>query len=263
MPTFAQPWNGLGDVYAGMGRSDEALKAYQKAIELNKQYVTPWIRLAVLYTKQERYREAIRAYQQALALDARNSAIWNELGIIQIKSDALDEAAGAFSKAIELDRGCGWAYSNLAYTYTLQGEYKQTISLLLRSIDLLEADKDKAVSWNRLADAYRLLNDYDNAIAAYQMADQLNLGNRAARQSGATIVEHGTVAKAEAEPAPVEAPAPALAEPAPAEEIAHKALPHPQPTAAVTADQQVTKPLRSAASSKTSNAPAWIFEFSS
>ena len=225
MPTFAQPWNGLGDVYAGMGRSDEALKAYHKAIELNKQYVTPWIRLAVLYTKQERYRDAIRAYQRALALDARNSAIWNELGIIQIKSDALDEAAGAFSKAIELDRGCGWAYSNLAYTYTLQGEYKQTISLLLRSIDLLEADKDKAVSWNRLADVYRLLNDYDNAIAAYQMADQLNLGNRAARQSEAIIVEQSTVAKAEAEPAPVEAPAAVLAEHGPAEEIAHQDLP--------------------------------------
>ena len=65
------------------------MKAYQKAIELNKQYVTPWIQLGVLFTKQERYREAVRAYQRALALDPKNSALWNELGMIYVKSEAL------------------------------------------------------------------------------------------------------------------------------------------------------------------------------
>src|SRR5512140_1479622 len=176
MPSFAQPWNGLGDVYANMGRSDEAMKAYHQSIDLNKQYITPWLRLGVLYTRQERYREAARAYQRALALDVRNATAWNELGNVYLKTEALTEATEAFSKAIELDRGFGWAYSNLAYTYTLQGKYRETVSLLLRSIELLERDEDKAVSWNRLASVYRLLDDYDNAIAAYQMADQLGLG---------------------------------------------------------------------------------------
>ncbi len=171
----------------------------------------------------------------------------------------MDEAAEAFSKAIELDRGYGWAYSNLAYTYMQQGKYKQTVSLLLRSIDLLQDDKDKAVSWNRLANVYRLLNDYDNAIAAYQMADQLDLGIRVARQSEATTVELGAVAEVEAE-THVEAPAPDLAEHAPAEEIAHQGLSDAEPAAAITPDQQVTKPLRATASSKISNAPAWIFK---
>jgi tetratricopeptide (TPR) repeat protein len=172
-PTFAQPWSGLGDVYASMGRADEALKCYHKAIELNKHYVAPWIRLAVLFTKQERHREAIKAYQRALALDPRNSRTWNELGLIHLKSGSLEEAATAFSKAMELDRGYGWAYSNLAHTYVQQGKPKLAVSLLIRSLDLLHEDADKATSWNRLAEVYRLLNDYDNAVSAYQMADQL------------------------------------------------------------------------------------------
>ncbi len=177
MPTFAQPWNGLGDVYASIGRTDEAMKAYQKAIELNKHYVTPWIQLGALFTKQERYKDALRAYQKALALDVKNSVLWNELGTIHIKTETFEEAVDAFSKAIELDRGYGWAYSNLAYAYMQQGKYKKTVSLLLRSIDLLKDDKDKAVSWNRLANVYRSLNDYENAIAAYQMADKLAPGS--------------------------------------------------------------------------------------
>lgn len=177
MPSFAQPWNGLGDVYASIGRTEEAVKAYHKAIELNKQYVSPWIQLGALFTKQENYKEALKAYKNALALDPKNSLLWNEIGTIHIKTDALDEAVEAFLKAIKLDRGYGWAYSNLALAYSKQGNYKKTVSLLLRSIDLLKDDEEKAVSWNRLADVYRTLNNYENAISAYQMADQLAPGN--------------------------------------------------------------------------------------
>jgi len=178
-PTFAQPWCGLGDVYASIGRTDEALKCYHKAIELNKQYLAPWIRLGVLFSKQERYRDAVKAYQKALDLDNKNGHVWNELGMSYLKSESHDEAASAFLKAIELDRGNGWAYSNLAYAYMQQGKHKEGVSLLLRSIDLMESDADKAVSWNRLASLYRSLNDYDNAMAAYQMADQLTGGSAA------------------------------------------------------------------------------------
>ena len=178
-PTFAQPWCGLGDVYASIGRTDEALKCYHKAIELNKQYLAPWIRLGVLFSKQERYRDAVKAYQKALDLDNKNGHVWNELGMSYLKSESHDEAASAFLKAIELDRGNGWAYSNLAYAYMQQGKHKEGVSLLLRSIDLMESDADKAVSWNRLASLYRSLNDYDNAVAAYQMADQLTGGSAA------------------------------------------------------------------------------------
>ena len=270
MPTFAQPWNGLGDVYAGMGRSDEAMKAYHKAIELNKQYITPWVRLAVLYTKQERYREAVRAYQRALALDANNSRLWNDLGIIYLKSEALPDAVESFLKAIDLDRGYGWAYSNLAYTYTLQGRYKETVSLLLRSIELLQTDQDKAVSWNRLGSVYRLLGDYDNAIAAYQMADQLDLAKAGSRQSTAQLL-------AEAASRPETAPAPLpeqpertmeaeiedeLAETRPTAAVnAATATPAPVTTELVAAEVPDNQPAKveQPAAQNFMDAPAWLF----
>jgi tetratricopeptide (TPR) repeat protein len=176
MPTFAHPWCGLGDVYEKVSRVDEAISAYCKAIELNKQYVAPWLRLGVLFNKQGRHHESVKAYQRALDLDPRSAAIWNELGAIQLKFEAFEEAAEAFSRAIELDRGYGWAYSNLALTYTRQGKNQEALPLYVKSVELLKENKDKAISWNRLADVYRLLNDYDNAIAAYQTADMLELG---------------------------------------------------------------------------------------
>ena len=257
MPTFAQPWNGLGDVYASMGRADEAMKAYHKSIELNEQYITPWVRLGALYTKQDRYREAAKAYQRALALDSRNSLVWNELGTIHIKSEALDEAAEAFSKAIELDRGYGWAYSNLAYTYMLQGKYRQTVSLFLRSIELLESDKDKALSWNRLGNVYRLLEDYDNAIAAYQTADQLDPVSPASVHKVSAVSEQSTSASEQlaptTEPVPQEVPDQSGAAAAPG--AVADALPSPEHPI----DEQAMKPAAPAAEAKILDAPAWLF----
>jgi tetratricopeptide (TPR) repeat protein len=181
MATFAQPWNGLGDIYSATGRIDDAIKAYHKAIELNKQYVTPWLRLGVLFVRQEQYRDAIKSYQSALSLDSKNSAIWKELGAIYLKCESYEEAAEVFSKAIQLNYADGWAHHNLALTYTRQEKYSEAVPLFLKSIDLFAEEKDKAVSWNQLANVYRLLNDYDNAIAAYQIADTLDPRIRASR----------------------------------------------------------------------------------
>ena len=181
MPAFAQPWNGLGDIYSATGRTDDAIKAYRKAIELNKQYVAPWLGLGVLFASLERYREAIKAYQGALSLDSKNGTIWNDLGAIYLKCESYEEASEVFSNAIQLNSEEGWAYHNLALTCAHQEKFNEAVSLYLKSIDLFQEERDKAASWNQLANVYRLLNDYDNAIAAYQIADTLDPKIRASR----------------------------------------------------------------------------------
>ena len=206
MPTFAQPWNGLGNVYAGSGRVDEAQDAYNKAIALNSKYVTPWIQSARLYSKGDRYREAVKAYRRALGMDSKNSAVWNELGMLQSEHEAYEEAEEAFQKAIALDRGNGWAYSNLGHSYIRQGRCKESVSLFLRSIELLQDDKDKTASWNRLGDAYRQLNDYDNAIAAYQAADKLE--TESAAQTGHDTVSEPGLTPSAPESDPIARPEP-------------------------------------------------------
>lgn len=250
MPSFAQPWCGLGDVYASSGRADEAMKAYHKAIDLSKQYVTPWIRLGALFTKQERYREAEKAYQRALALDSQSCVIWNELGMIHVKSEALDEAVEAFNKAIELDRGFGLAYSNLAFTHMQRGEYKRTVSLLLRSIDLIDKDADKAVAWNRLATVYRCLNDYDNALAAYQMADKLDPGisgiNPEDLKNEAEAAQSDAAQAEPAEPEPAQAEAEEVALASGDQAATSEVPPEPQPEPEISGPK-ITEP------------PDWLF----
>ncbi len=177
LPTFALPWCGLGNAYSESGRNEEAMKAFQKAIELNGKDAQPWLQQARLYARQDLFPQAVQAYKQALLLDPNDSAIWNELGSLDIKNGAYEQAEECLLKAIELDRSNAQAARNLGIAMTHLGRSKESVSQFLRSIDLFEDPEEKATSWNRLGDAYRQLNDYDNAIAAYQTADMLVIHN--------------------------------------------------------------------------------------
>jgi len=112
-----------------------------------------------------------------IEMDTKNAHVWNELGNVYFNTGAFDDAVVAYSKAIELDRWFAWPYSNLALTYVQKGRFVEAILLYQRSIELFKSDKDKAVSWNRLGNVYRRINDYENAIASYQRADELDPDN--------------------------------------------------------------------------------------
>ena len=136
-----------------------------------------------------------------IAMDSKNAHVWNELGNVYFNSNAYDDAIAAYSKAIELDRHFAWPYSNLALAYVQKGRLAEAILLYQRGIELFTSDKDKAVTWNRLGNVYRRMNDYDNAIVSYQTADELDpvnttlslrssfglLGNMVAEQKPAVI----------------------------------------------------------------------------
>ena len=112
-----------------------------------------------------------------IEMDTKNAHVWNELGNIYFNTGAFDDATVAYSKAIQLDRWFAWPYSNLALTYVQKGRFTEAILLYQRSIELFTTEKDKAVSWNRLGNVYRRLNNYDGAISAYQHADELDPEN--------------------------------------------------------------------------------------
>ena len=193
-PALAHPWNGLGDAYASVGRDVDAIAAYQKAIEANRQFMLPWLRLADIYCRQGRNRDAIKAFQRALHIDPKNSQVWNELGVMFLKIASYEDAIQAFSKASELDRGFAWAYSNLALAHANLGKHEEAISLSHKSLEIFTEDSDKAVAWNQLANFYRAVSDYEKAIHAYRMADQL---------SGHMVTKIPAVVGEDLEPAPV------------------------------------------------------------
>jgi len=183
-------WDELGKIF-------NAVVAYQeKNIEFNKRFISPWIRLGNVFEKQDRNKEAMSAYERAIEIDGDNPQNWFELGNIHFKMENHAEAISAFNRAIELDAGFGWAYSNLALTLVATGETERAVSLYQKGIELLQEAKDRAVAWNRLGNAYRKLNQYEQALEAFHKADELDRDNAGFRDSLDEVAEGPTLVQA-------------------------------------------------------------------
>ena len=100
--------------------------------------------------------------------------LWNELGNLYFMSGANEPAIYAYIRSINLDPGFGRPYSNLALAYVEKGRYIEAIELFQKSINLLVDTREKVITLNRLGNAYRQIKDYDNAVAIYQKADELD-----------------------------------------------------------------------------------------
>jgi tetratricopeptide (TPR) repeat protein len=161
-------WKDLGNIF------DAILNYQKKNVEFNNRFINPWIRLGNIFDRDDQHKEAVQAYKHAIELDPDNAQNWADLGDVLFKMAAYDDAVIAYQKAVQLDPAAGWPISNLALTLVSQGKCEDAIPLFLTSIELLKEDKDKAVSWNRLGNTYRKLNDYENAFLAFQNADELD-----------------------------------------------------------------------------------------
>lgn len=170
-------WDELNKIF-------NAVVAYQeKSIEFNNRFITPWVRLGNVFDKQDRTREAIEAYKKSLEIQPANAQCWFDLGNSYFKIGEHDEAVLAFQRVIELDPSMGWAYSNLALVNVTRGNQENAVQLYQKSIELLQDGKDKAVSWNRLGNLYRKMNEYELALAAFQCADELDHENGGLKDS--------------------------------------------------------------------------------
>lgn len=114
-----------------------------------------------------------------LDMESKSAQVWNEMGNMYMQTSQFDEAIKAYKNAMELERHYAWPYSNMALAYVQKGLFPSALLLYQRSIELFTNDRDKAITWNRLGNLYRRMNDYDNTIAAYRTADELDPGSAA------------------------------------------------------------------------------------
>ena len=164
-------WKDLGNIF------DAVMNYQKKNVEFNNNFINPWIRLGNIFEREDESNDAVKAYQRATQIDPENAQNWVNLGDAQFRKEDFDAAIQAYRKAVALDPQAGWPVGNLALCLVTQGKIEEAIPLYKQSIGLLNDVKDKAICWNRLGNAYRKLNDYENAFLSFQKADQLDGGN--------------------------------------------------------------------------------------
>ncbi len=123
-----------------LGNYDGALGYFENAVNKDPKRADAWIQVGYCKTKQGKTADAIRAYQQALQLGLNSAEVYNKLGDAHFYAARFSEAIEAYKEAVRLDPKSAEAYYNLAITYheigkpdlaTAQGKMVQRLDVKL------------------------------------------------------------------------------------------------------------------------------------
>jgi tetratricopeptide (TPR) repeat protein len=93
-----------GAAYDQSGKSDEAIAAYQKAIELKPTEAGYYNNLGNVFARTGKFQEAQAAYQKSVDLDpSKATSVWLNYGISLYNGNRLKEAVDPLRKATALD----------------------------------------------------------------------------------------------------------------------------------------------------------------
>jgi hypothetical protein len=80
-PGLAEGWNGVGVSLGGLGRHTEAVSQFREAVRLNPQYGRAWINLGSAYANLGDFPEAVRCLREGLRWMPESAQGWNMLGL--------------------------------------------------------------------------------------------------------------------------------------------------------------------------------------
>jgi tetratricopeptide (TPR) repeat protein len=178
---LAGVWSNIGTILDLQHKYSQAIRAYDKAIELDPKYVAAWFnRGHALISDEtlkspERLYEAIDAFNRAIELDPENVISWSGKGLAlrkiaqeseeeYAKSAYYDEALHAFDKAIEFNPLYYKAWHWKGYVLFEKGHYNEAIEACDKAIDIRPHD-DLNLWHNKWRSLYKL-GKYDEAIKA-------------------------------------------------------------------------------------------------
>jgi Tfp pilus assembly protein PilF len=131
-------WNTLGSVYLDLGRVQEALTRFQRAVEIDPTYAEAHLNTGVALAEGRQWEEATAAYRRALALPTLSTPHvgYQNLGLALYHLKRYREAEDALRFAISLDPQLGLAYYNLGLVFTADGRPEEAKAAFRRARDL-------------------------------------------------------------------------------------------------------------------------------
>ena len=115
----------LGATLNKLGRVNDAIEAYQRALELSPHYDEAHNNLGRIYLNKGELELAEIHFKDALQTNPRNYNAHNNYGIIFIRKKMHEEAEKHFQEAVEINPDYTEAYVNLGYLYSGAGRVEQ------------------------------------------------------------------------------------------------------------------------------------------
>lgn len=134
-------WANLGNTHAKLDQSDQALEAYEKAIAIAPEDPTLYQNLGGIYAAMGNTDKARELYEQAVTLsaygDPKDAAInYYNMGVTFINSGQTEDAVEALQNAIEADPSYAEAYYQLGVCFLGMGQMEDSVNSLKHYLEI-------------------------------------------------------------------------------------------------------------------------------
>ena len=150
-----EAYNGIGISYRYESNVAEAMKAFDKAIEIDPKNWMYYVNKGIAINKSKDKTllpESEKAYRKAAELAPDKADTWMGIGISCRKQGKLEDAAAAYEKGLALTPKDKDAWYDLASVYMDQKNYEKSIEAFEAFIKLSKPDSESA----KAAEAYVL-----------------------------------------------------------------------------------------------------------
>ncbi|EAR84490.2 tetratricopeptide repeat protein (macronuclear) [Tetrahymena thermophila SB210] len=164
-----ETWIAVGNCFSLQKEHENALKFFQRAIQLNQQSAYAHALCGHEFVYNEDFARARKSFQQALNLDLRNYNAWWGLGNIFYKQEKYNRAAEHFQNAIKINQKNPVLYSFMGMTLAADRNYSSALQYFEQSEKL---DPKNGLNKFQKANTLVKLEKYEAALKELQ---ELNL----------------------------------------------------------------------------------------
>lgn len=142
-------------------RYKEAVEAFDRAIELNPDYMLAYANKAYTLTNMGEYEKALQAVDKVLDMDPNYAWALGQRGKIYNDMKDYHKALIDLNKTIELDSTDKYAYANKSFALGEIGESEKALQAINK---VLEIDPDYTWAYNQRARLYIDLKKYEDSL---------------------------------------------------------------------------------------------------
>lgn len=126
-PTYYEAWFAMAEMNALFGSTSNALKQYQKCLNIDSNQSKLHFRMGELYLKIKRKGDALNSFSQAIQLNPTEVSAYMERASIERDFKQFDKSISDYDQVVKINRSYHFAYKARGEVYVLNHNYTAAI----------------------------------------------------------------------------------------------------------------------------------------
>ncbi len=170
-PQTPDEWRIKGIALSSQGKTEEALKCYEKSVETIHNKERAWSRLAKSLEGLNKVKDALMCYDKVVTMNKKNDEALLNRGKLYSKQKTQNLAIQCYQLALQVNPQNLDAMMNLGMEYSNSGNVDEALKYFEKAQEILGETAD---IWYRKGNAHDHAKQYEDAIKCYEKAIELD-----------------------------------------------------------------------------------------